>query len=478
MTVALLLLTCLLLLPWVFQFLRYIATRPEAIPTPTWLVTSSVAFLYIGPLLTGIWSGEFYGGFEGAAQSIAFTSIAYWATFAIVYRLLAGASRTVLPDGPHGLRTVFGTIKAVGESVGIVPLFAFFLVLLAFRLMMLFVFRIGFSGSSDVETVMGLPYPVVVVNQLVRGASLPCTALFTMQLFGRRPALAKPLAIVGLAANLAFSLFAGRRALLYHSLLAACGLIWSGRRRGVAAIAVLALAIWFVLAVFTPIFLRARAMWIEPDSPGVFACVEIAIEQWRNDDEGMQARAEQNLAKRVSTYGFWLEMYETYRRQPLGGLVLLQAVAMVTPRLFLGMYKYSLGPSEEYLFGFKDFSNNVCLISTLDLGLPGPIVYGLIVAVMFSVMERLMAAIAGRNRYAALMAVGLMFTLVVSPEYSFGTVLRELRNLFVLAALTFAASAVVGRMPIRGAAPPPGRVAAFRPPPALPRSPETAAGVR
>jgi hypothetical protein len=71
-----------------------------------------------------------------------------------------------------------------------------------------------------------------------------------------------------------------------------------------------------------------------------------------------------------------------------------------------------------------------------------------------------------------------MFTLVVSPEYSFGAVLREVRNLAVLAALTFAVSAVVGRLPVRGSAFRPGREAAFRPPPTVPPSPEAAAGLR
>ncbi len=447
MTILLILLTCLLLSPWIVQFFRYVTTRPEAIPTPTWMVTTNVLFLFLMPLLSGLVWGETFTGHERAAGWIAYTTIAYWFTFAAVYRLLSHGQRTVQPDGPVGCQTAFGIFKAAALSMTLTGALLVYVPLVLIRVFFIQVWGLGISGGG--LAMLDLPYHLVIVMILSQSAIGPFTTVFACFLFGRTSTTAKVLALGPLVANFVFAALVGRRPVLMYFGLLALGMMWSGRRRTIVPLVGLGLTIWFSLAVFSPVFLRARAMWRSPNGPDVLTAFKIAIEQGGEQEkaEKMGEESSKNVKQRMNTYRFWLEFYDAYIGKPLGGLALLQAILMNTPRLLIGLFKYAYGPTVEYLYGTPDISNNVCLESFLDLGPLGPFIHGSVLGAVFVAHDRLIIRVASWNKYGVVVAAAPMLECLVSPEDALSGYFSLLRNAVVIAILVFAGTLIIGRRP-------------------------------
>ncbi len=304
MTVAILLLTCLLLTPWLVQFARYSIKRPEAIPTPTWLVTSSFFFLFLFPLIGAFVSGESLEDRGQAAIRIMFTTIVYWVVFTGVYLLAAGRSRTVMPDGPRGIPTSFGVLKQAAESTTMAKAMIVFIPLTLIKLYFLLSSGLGMSGGG--LAILDLPYHLVILRLMTTGGTTAFSTVFAMQLFGKGTQGARLAAAGGILTNLAFAVMAGRRPVLFTLALVTLGVMWSGRRRQAITVIGLGVAVWFLLYVFSPIFLRARAIWRSPDSPGVMAAFEIAMRDRDDSGDVLETESEENIKQRMNTYRFWL----------------------------------------------------------------------------------------------------------------------------------------------------------------------------
>lgn len=447
MTILLILLTCLLLSPWIVQFFRYVTTRPEAIPTPTWMVTTNVLFLFLMPLLSGLVWGETFTGHERAAGWIAFTTIAYWFTFTAVYRLLSHGQRTVQPDGPVGCQTAFGTLKAAVLSMTLTGAMIVYVPLMLVHVFFIQVWGLGISGGG--LAMIDLPYYLVILTILTNAALGPFTAVFSYLLFGRATMVGKAIALGPLVANFVFAALAGRRPVLMFFGLLALGMMWSGRRRTIVPLVGLGLAIWFSIVVFSPVFITARNIWRTPNGPGVLTAFKIAIEQGGEEDKAgkMGEESAKNVKQRIGTYSFWLELYNSFIDNPLGGLALLQAIMMITPRFVIGLHKYTYGPTVEYLYGTGDICNNVCLESFIDLGPLGPFIHGSLLGAVFVILDKLLKRVASWNKYGVVIAAAPMFECLVSPEDALLGYLALLRNSAVVSILVFAAALIIGRCP-------------------------------
>jgi hypothetical protein len=448
MTIGLLLITCLLLSPWMVQFFRYVVKRPEAIPTPSWMVTTNVLFVFLAPLVSGLVWGETFAGHERAASWIAFTSLAYWITLTAIYMLLSSGRRTVEPNGPRGCQTAFGTLKSAVLSVDATAALKVYVPLVLIRVFFIQGWGLGVSGGG--LAMMDLPYYLVIVYLLLPAATGTFTAVFAYHFFGRRSVNTKLVCAAALAINFVFAALVGRRPVLMFFGFVALGMMWAGRRRNILPIIGLGLAVWFIVAVFSPVFLRARNLWRLPNGPDVTTAFKIAIAEAGSADsaEKLQEGARENVTARINTYQMWLEFYERYMNQPLGGLALLQAALMNLPRFLVGLQKYAYGPTVEYLYGTKDITNNVCLESFLDLGPLGGFVYGGGLAVVFFAMDVLVRRVAFINKYAALIVAGPMLESLVSPEEGLIGYVSMLRNTIVLTVLAFLITLVIGRRPV------------------------------
>jgi hypothetical protein len=161
--------------------------------------------------------------------------------------------------------------------------------------------------------------------------------------------------------------------------------------------------------------------------------------------------SEENIQQRMNSYLFWLQFFERYKNENLSGALLTQAVVMTIPRAIAGWAKYAYGATEEAIFGTKDISNNVSLESFADLGFPGPIVYGTIFGIVFAAIDWLIVWISRRNKYIALMAIGTVFTYLLSPEADLMSYFSTLRQTIILAVFTLMVVLVVGVKPVAGA---------------------------
>lgn len=446
MTLAIVLCTCLLLLPWLVVFGRYIVKRPEAIPTPAWIVTASVVLLFVGPLVMNATTSGLEGSGQAAsAGRIMYATLAYWIMFTLTYRLMSFGRRTVLPDGPAGLQTAFGTLKAAATSVRPAPAFILYAVIFAFQTY--FIWRHGLGVSGGGLAMMDLPYGLVVVYMLVRNGLMPFTAIFTAQLFSRSAQWVKLGAVAGLGANVVLGAVAGRRDLLYTLLLAAFGLTWSGRKRGAISLVATGLAAWFVFGVFSPIFLQARTIWREKNGPGVVEAFRIALARSESGDERAIADSDENIRARSNTLRFWLDLYEQQGSRTLGGTLLAQAFLMNIPRAFSGWAKYALGATEESVLGTVDIANNASLISFIDAGPSGPLLYGILFGFIFALTDMLVAATGRRNRYVAILACGTMMPFLFSPEADLMSYVGLLRSALINFAIAAGVSLVIGRFP-------------------------------
>jgi hypothetical protein len=438
-----------MLSPWLVQFARYAVKRPEAIPTPTWMVTSTVVFLFVFPLFGAFFRGERIDGYDQAAVLIMITTILYWVTFTGVYRLASGRSRTVEPDGPRGIQTSFGILKQAATSMSVMKAMVVFTPLALVSIYFARSSGIGISGGG--LAMLDLPYHLVVLRLLTAGGTTAFTTIFAAHLFGKATFGTKAFASGGILVNLAFALMAGRRPVLYMLVLVALGIMWAGKKRQAFTMLLLGVAVWFLIFVFSPIFLRARSIWQGPNSPGIVVAFERAIQQGVEDKEALDAVSEENIQQRMNSYLFWLQFFERYRNENLGGALLIQAALMTIPRAIAGWAKYAYGATEESIFGTKDISNNVSLESFADLGLPGPIVYGIVFGLLFAAMDWLIVWMSRRNKYIAIMAIGTVFTYLLSPEADLMSYFSSLRQIMIMAVFTFMVVLVVGVKPVAGA---------------------------
>jgi hypothetical protein len=307
---------------------------------------------------------------------------------------------------------------------------------------------LGVSGGG--LAMLDLPYYLVIVLILFSTAIGTFTTVFSYQFFSRTAIHSKLLCIGALAINFVFASLLGRRPVLMFFGFLTLGMMWAGKRRKIFPIVGLGLAVWFILFVFSPVFLRARNLWRTPNGPDVATAFQIAIsEAGSADDAGkIGTQSKENVTARVSTYRMWLEFYERFMDRPLGGLAIAQALLMNLPRFLVGLQKYAYGPTVEYLYESNDISNNVCLESFLDLGALGPFVYGTGLAVLFFMVDLLLRRIALLNKYAALLAVGPMLQHLVSPEAGLIGYVSMLRNTIVLAVLAYIIALVIGRRPV------------------------------
>jgi hypothetical protein len=410
------------------------------------MVTTTVVFLFLFPLFGGLFSGESFAGHDHSAVRIMMTTAVYWPTFTAVYLLASGRARTVQPDGPRGIPTSFGVLKEAAAST---TAWKAMLVFAPLALIQLFFIRssgLGISGGG--LAMLTLPYHLVVLRLLTAGGTAAFSAIFAARLFGKAAMPERLVAAAGLATNLGFALIAGRRPVLYALGLAALGVMWTGRRRQAVSMLLLGVSVWFLVFIFSPIFLRARTIWRSPNSPGVIAAFEMAIQQSSERREALDTESKENIKQRMNSYLFWLEFYDRAGDANLGGKLLIQAVVMNIPRAIAGWAKYAYGATEEAMFGTEDIANNVCLESIIDLGPLGPVVYGIIFGLVFAALDVLVFWMSRRNKYVALMAVGEVFPYLLSPEADLMAYIGSLRQILIFSVMTVAAVAMFGPKPV------------------------------
>lgn len=436
MTLFVVLLVSLILAPWWLRFARRVLTNPDTIGTPAWLITTCLLFMFAGPLATSLTGFDPYGMHQQTLLQIAFTLVSFWLTAAAFY---AGA-RFLFSGGaqPLALQPQANAVALLREAgARLRPAFVFpvFALISGIQVWLIRTQGVGVSGAAGkgAYVMVDLPYHLVVIFMLVSNAGIPFAAIFgRWATLGNASSVVKAGSIVGIACSAILGIMAGRRELLYTLTMTAFGILWGGRRRAALVFIASGAAAFAVLTIVSPIFLEARAIYSQRNSPGVVEAFSIAIDKWRFSNLATEANT-QNVEWRLNTLGSWIGIYETLRPGELNGVILTQAALMTIPRAFTGFSKYRYGAVEDALLANTDISNSVPLESTLDLGFTGPFIYGSIFGLSFALIDIMLAWTARASMLLAVLACGAMIPILISPEANPQTYFSALRAVFIYA---------------------------------------------
>jgi hypothetical protein len=434
MSLVVIIVVVLFLSPWLLRFARLIFSSPEAIGTIGWMSTTCCLFIFAGPLLSALVGFDRHGGHEQTLFQIAFTLVAFWLTAAATYR----AARFLLSVGKHTYAIQANTnamamIRAAAMQVRPAYVFPVFAFISALQFWLIRTQGVGISGGAGkgATIMVELPYHLVILFMLVSGAGIPFAAVFARwATVGNSSVLVKAMAVAGLLCSLVLGITAGRRELLYTLIMVAFGILWGGRRRGALVFTVLGAVAFGVLTVISPIFLEARLIYSQRNSPGVVEAFSIAYEKWQTSNLEVE-QASKNVEWRLNTLGSWISIYESVEPGKMNGLILTQAALLTIPRALVGFSKYKYGAVEDAMLAGTDISNSVPLESTLDLGFSGPFVYGIIFGITFALVDLMIMWIGQSSLLLAVIASGTMIPVLISPEANPQTYFSVLRQVVI-----------------------------------------------
>jgi hypothetical protein len=434
---------------------RRIFWAPETISTPAWLLSTNAAFILLGPVVTFLFLGEDLTNSPRGAATVTAVLLAYSIFLALAF---AGVTAVVRASNPVANKPVsaVAVLRQAADSVSPAEVILWSSVVLAIQFLGFALYSLGLTGGNMAyDFKLDIPYWFLVLYLLLGQATLGIAALLARISFGQFPIRDRVAAGALLLAVFGLTVLAGRRELIWLTVAITFGIIWSGRRRWVAAMPFAVGIVYVVLFVFAPVFLRARVIYSGGNAPTVLEAYSIALNERAGDVVGKtDLEAQRNTSWRFRTYAFWEEYYDEKGAAFTEGKLLMQAGLMVLPRGIFGFSKFALGVVDENLLETKyDICNNVSLESYIDLGVLGPAAYGLIFGAVFALCDSFIVFAGTRYRMMAVLAAGTLLKQLFGPEANPIAYLSELRTCLIFALLAVLLAIVFGRKPL----PPPAR---------------------
>ena len=441
-------------IPLFWSMGRRLFRAPESISTPAWLLATNAAFILAGPVVAFIFYGEDLTNSPRGAATVVAVLLAYSVFLALAY---AGVTRFVKATNLASAPPVspVAVLRQAANSVRPAEVFLWSTVVLTIQVFAFALYSLGLTGGNMAyDYKLSIPYWFLVLYMLLGQATLGLAALLSRIAFGHCSSRDRALAAVLLLGEFGMTVLSGRRELIWLTVAVTFGIIWSGRRRWVAAMPFAAGIVYVVLFVFAPVFLRARVIYSGGNAPSVLEAYSIALSERESDVVGKtDLEAQRNTSWRFRTYAFWEQYYEEKGPAFTQGKLLIQAGLMVLPRGIFGLSKFALGVVDENLLETKfDICNNVSLESYIDLGILGPAAYGLIFGMVFALCDSLSVFAGSRFRMMAVLASGTMLKPLFGPEANPIAYVSDLRSCLVFALLAVLLGIFFGRKSLCSAA--------------------------
>ena len=442
-------------IPLLWSMGRKIFRSPEAISTPAWLLATNAVFILAGPVIAFIGFGEDLTSSPRGAATVVAVLLGYSVFMAIGYTAAARfVSATNLASGKPV--SAVAILRQAAEVVRPREVFFWAWIVLTIQIVSFSLYSLGLTGGNMAyDYKLQVPYPVLVAYMLFGQATLGLAALLARIAFGECSLRVRLIAGGLLLVEYGLTVLSGRRELIWLTVAVTFGIIWSGRRRWVAAMPFAIAIVYVVLFVFAPVFLRARVIYSGGNAPSVMEAYAIALGERADDVVGKaDFEAQKNSSWRFRTYAFWEQYYEEKGPAFTEGKILMQAGLVVLPRAIFGFSKFALGIVDENLLETKyDICNNVSLESYVDLGFLGPAVYGLLFGAVFAFADSLMVFGGSRYRMMAVLAAGVMLRQLLGPEANPIAYLSELRSCLIFALLAILFATFLGRKSLMAAKP-------------------------
>ena len=441
--------------PFFWSMGRRIFWAPETISTPAWLLSTNAGFILAGPVVAFLFLGEDLTNSPRGAATVTAVLLGYSVFLALSYfAVVKVVGATNLASAPPV--SAVAVLRQAADSVRPPEVFLWSGVVLTIQVLAFALYSLGLTGGSMAyDYKLNIPYWFLVLYMLLGQATLGLAALLSRIAFGQSSLRDRVVAVSLLLTEFGLTVLSGRRELIWLTVAITFGIIWSGRRRWVAAMPFAVGIVYVVLFVFAPVFLRARVIYSGGNAPSVLEAYSIALNERESDVAGKtDFEAQRNTSWRFRTYAFWEQYYEEKGPAFTEGKLLMQAGLVVLPRAIFGFSKFALGVVDENLLETKyDICNNVSLESYVDLGVLGPAAYGLIFGAVFALCDSFIVFAGSRYRMMAVLATGTLLKQLFGPEANPIAYLSELRSCLIFALLAVLLAIVFGRKSL----PPPAR---------------------
>jgi hypothetical protein len=434
-------------IPLFWSMGRRIFRSPESISTPAWLLSTNAAFILGGPVVAFLFFGEDLTNSPRGAATVTAVLLGYSVFLALAYAVVTRVVGATNLAAAQPVSAV-AVLRQAAECVRPAEVFAWSAVVLTIQVSAFAVFSLGLTGGNMAyDFKLSIPYWFLVLYMLFGQATLGLAALLSRIAFGQFPFRDRAVAVALLLVEFGMTVLSGRRELIWLTVAITFGIIWSGRRRWVAAMPFAVGIVYVVLFLFAPVFLRARVIYSGGNAPSVIEAYSIALGERESDVVGKtDFEAQRNTSWRFRTYAFWEQYYEEKGPAFTEGKLLMQAGLVVLPRAIFGFSKFALGIVDETLLETKyDICNNVSLESYVDLGVLGPAAYGLIFGAVFALCDSFIVFAGSRYRMIAVLATGTLLKQLFGPEANPIAYLSELRSCLIFALLAVLLAIVFGR---------------------------------
>ncbi|MDZ4688735.1 MAG: hypothetical protein SH850_26985 [Planctomycetaceae bacterium] len=433
--------------PLIVSMARCFIRTPEAISTPAWLLAANALFILGGPVFVFLCFGEDLTGSSRGAAKVAAVLVAYSAVTFVSYWAFARLANALNLSSFPVLSAV-ATLKKAADVIKPWEVFVWSIIVFAIQITAFSLYSLGLSGGTMAyDYKVNIPYGLLALYMLLGEATLGLAALLARIAFGHGKVNTRLFAGLLLLVEFGITVLSGRRELIWLTLAVTFGIIWSGRRKWVGALPFSVGFVYLVLFVFGPVFLRARVLYSGGNAPSVVDSYRIALGERADEVTGKaDFDAQKNMSWRFRTYVFWEELYEDRGGGFTEGKIIAQAALMMLPRLIFGFSKYGLGVVDENLLEVKfDICNNVSLESYIDIGVFGPVAYGVIFGAVFALSDGLIMWAGSRYRIMGVLAAGVMLRHLFGPEANPIAYLSILRSCLIYAILASLIAILWGR---------------------------------
>jgi hypothetical protein len=439
-------------IPLFWSMGRRIFRAPETISTPAWLLSTNSAFILAGPVVAFLFLGEDLTSSPRGAATVTAVLLGYSVFLALSYFAVAKVVGAMnLASAPPV--SAVAVLRQAADSIRPAEVFLWSGVVMTIQVLSFALYSLGLTGGNMAyDYKLNIPYWFLVLYMLFGQATLGLATLLSRIAFGQFSLRDRALAAAILLTEFGLTILSGRRELIWLTVAITFGIIWSGRRRWVAAMPFAVGIVYVVLFVFAPVFLRARLIYSGGNAPSVLEAYSIALNEREGDLVGQtDLEAQRNTSWRFRTYAFWEQYYEEKGPAFTEGKILMQAGLVVLPRGIFGLSKFALGVVDENLLETKyDICNNVSLESYVDLGVLGPAAYGLMFGAVFALCDSCIVWAGSRYRMMAVLAAGSMVRQLLGPEANPIAYFSELRSCLIFAILAAFIAMLFGRRPFVG----------------------------
>ena len=396
----------------------------------------SALFFGLGP-----WAALYYGRGKLETFDIKSLSLAYIGV--LFYLGGLSFSRKFLPSKIKNHSKFLNRencFKVLGDSVGLIhpekTLLVYAFVLLV-RCYSAFHFGILLDQVND-ERIKDLPYVVVTVRALADILDLGCV-LWSCLFFWKYP-LKRKVPILLLVSEFFFSIFQGRRQMLFLFIILGLGFYFSSfkpRRKYTVAL----LVIFFTLNIFLfPFFVQMRSSHISSNANNAAAEIEDTFLELQSESQEIKNIYSENMAKRPLIIRFncqILQQEEIYGW--MMGQAFLSTFIWIIPSAIFPQKHEMLQPEQsvENHFGLPmiDTSSNWPAYGCADFGLLGGWAAGLLIGLVLSLLERISFWFLKHSTFLALCSMQAALALSMCVEAEPTLAWTYLRSLFLFALL-------------------------------------------